>query len=168
MTMAHRIAVMADGRLQQVGTPQEVYAAPANLFVAGFIGTPPMNVLDGQVELVDGQPVAMVGAIKVALPPAPAERIESGRKVHVGIRPEQLLLGGVPAGPDAADGAIEGPVLAVEWLGHESLITIDLAGHRLVVREDHARTVPEVGDRCRFDVDPGNVHLFDAETGDRI
>ncbi len=159
MTMAHRIAILADGRLQQVGTPEEVYAAPANLFVAGFIGTPPMNVLEGQLVLDGGEPVVTVGALRVPVAPGTGDRVASGRKVEIGIRPEQLSFG---------DGPLPATVTAVEWLGHESLVSLDMEGHRVVVRGETASALPSVGERSWLAVEPGDVHLFDAETTERL
>ena len=161
MTMAHRIAIMADGRLQQVGTPGEVYAAPANLFVAGFIGTPPMNILEGQIVLDDGQAAVAVGDLRIPVGDLDAtrQRLGSRRKVEIGIRPEELSFG---------DGPLPATVTAVEWLGHESLVSVDLAGHRVVVRSETATALPRVDERVQLSVDPAHVHLFDAETTDRL
>ncbi|HEX2576779.1 MAG TPA: ATP-binding cassette domain-containing protein, partial [Aquihabitans sp.] len=89
MTMATRVAVMSMGRLQQVGTPQEVYARPNNTFVAQFIGTPPMNCLDATVG-PDGRSVDVAGAGSLPVPPDLATRLEPGRPVVVGVRPEHL------------------------------------------------------------------------------
>ncbi len=109
MTMADRVAIMANGALHQVGTPDDVYDRPANTFVAGFIGTPPMNLMDG-VATADGVEVA--GAKLSA-----THQLADGAAVVVGIRPEHLVK--------SEDGlAME--VKAVEWLGYESLITADL------------------------------------------
>src|ERR687898_1188746 len=112
MTMADRIAIMSAGRLQQLGTPQAVYEAPANLFVAQFIGTPPMNTLPGTVT-TEGGPAVDVGGGRVPLPDLTG-RLEEGRPVVVGVRPEALAV---------TDGGPLGlTVRAVEWLGHECLI----------------------------------------------
>ncbi len=159
MTMADRIAILADGRLQQVGSPEEVYDRPANLFVAGFIGTPPMNILAAHIDLVDGQPVALVDDLHLPVPTHVAGRIESGRRVDLGIRPEQLAL---------SDGPLSGAVLAVEWLGHESLITVDVGGHRVVLRGESSAPTPEVGEQVSLSVDPAHVHLFDTESSERL
>ena len=109
MTMADRVAIMANGALHQVGTPDDVYDRPANTFVAGFIGTPPMNLMDG-VATSDGVEVA--GAKLDA-----THQLAVGAPVVVGIRPEHLVL---------SDDGLAMEVKAVEWLGYESLITADL------------------------------------------
>ncbi|HMJ77068.1 MAG TPA: ABC transporter ATP-binding protein, partial [Iamia sp.] len=112
MTMADRIAVMSEGRLQQVGTPREVYETPANLFVAGFIGTPAMNT--GLADLSGG--VARIGESEV---PVEGEGSERATAI-IGVRPEDLRLD--PAGTVVAT------VRHVEWLGHEALVRVELAG----------------------------------------
>jgi len=113
MTMGHRIAILAGGALQQVGPPQEVYERPANLFVAGFIGTPPMNTVEARV-VREGETIA-VGLPGARLPlPTPLARAVAARNVErvvVGVRPEHLLL--------AADGIVPATVTVVESLGHE-------------------------------------------------
>src|SRR5690606_28012633 len=85
MTMADRIAILMAGRLQQVGTPQEVYEAPANLFVAQFIGTPPMNTLPGTVTTAGEGPAVEVAGGRVPAPPGLATPLEEGRPVVVGV-----------------------------------------------------------------------------------
>jgi len=155
MTMADRIAIMSAGRLQQVGTPQEVYAAPANLFVAQFIGTPPMNTLEG--TLGDGG--VDIGAGVVPVPPHLTGRLEGGRKLVVGVRPEHLTL--TPGGP------VTFAVRAVEWLGHECLVFGTIGGADAVVRQTG---MPDVrpGDTAQVAADPGDVQVFDVETTERL
>ena len=159
MTMADRIAIMSAGRLQQVGTPQEVYAAPANLFVAGFVGTPPMNTLPGTVVSDDGAaPVVDLGAGRVPFPSvstAPA----AAASVVIGIRPEHLVVD--------PGGAIDLDVRAVEWLGHECLVFGTVGGAPVVVRQTGMSTL-RAGDSGRLAVDPADVHVFDPETTLRL
>jgi multiple sugar transport system ATP-binding protein len=146
MTMGHRIAVMSEGRLQQVGAPQEVYDRPANLFVAGFIGTPPMNVIPG-------------GAIPADLVRTRTERTPDS--VIVGVRPEHARI-------DAA-GPIEATATVVESLGHERNIACRLdEGTLVIVRQDMAAPVPDTGVAIRIAVEPQHVHVFDADSGERI
>ena len=160
MTMADRIAVMDSGRLQQVGTPEEVYDEPANLFVARFIGAPPMNTVPGRIAstesgdavLLDGQP-APIGA-------RAAVRRTNGDAVVVGIRPEHLVV--------EPDGALRAQVRAVEWLGHERLVVCDLAGHEVTVRQPTSAVAAAPGDVLPLTVDPDHVLLFDPETTERI
>jgi len=158
MTMATRIAIMAGGRLQQVGTPQDVYAAPINLFVAQFIGTPPMNTIDGAVTTAGGSPAVDVGGSRFPVPTGLRARLEEGQRIVVGVRPEHLRLG---AGP------IEAKVSHVEWLGHECLITCAIGGHPAIVRQNGMAAV-EPDATVALDVDRGAVHLFDPDTTARL
>ncbi len=159
MTMADRIAIMSAGRLQQVGTPQQVYDAPANLFVAQFIGTPPMNTLPGTITTDGGSPAVDVGGGRVPVPAGLAAPLADGQPVVVGIRPEHLVL--------AADGPVEQKVRAVEWLGHECLIFGTIGEAPVVVRQAGMAAV-DAGGTTRLAVDAGDVHLFDPDTTDRL
>jgi ABC-type sugar transport system ATPase subunit len=158
MTMATRIAVMSAGRLQQLGTPKEVYDTPANVFVAQFIGTPPMNtaaatvVLDGGVEGIE------MGEGRFPLPGGLATRLEHGRPVVVGVRPEHLRID--------TEG-VEGTVSNVEWLGHECLVAVDVGSVRFIVRQIGMGDV-EVDDKVRLNAGPADVHLFDRASTERI
>jgi ABC-type sugar transport system ATPase subunit len=158
MTMAHRIAILSAGRLQQVGTPQEVYEAPANLFVAQFIGTPPMNTLTGTFT-TDGGPAIRVGQSRFPVPADLKTRLEGGQGVIVGARPEHLDV--------SDDGTVAHDVRAVEWLGHECLIFGSVEGSPVVVRQAGMAPLP-AGGTIRLAVDPANVHLFDPETTERL
>ncbi|HEX8805129.1 MAG TPA: ATP-binding cassette domain-containing protein [Acidimicrobiales bacterium] len=158
MTMADRTAIMSAGRLQQVGTPQEVYEAPANLFVAQFIGTPPMNTLAGTFTS-DGGPGVVVGDSRFPVPAGLRTRLEEGRPVVVGARPEHLEV--------TADGPVEHKVRAVEWLGHECLVFGSVGDAPVVVRQV-GMAPHEAGGTVRLGVDPAHVHLFDPDTTDRL
>lgn len=157
MTMATRIAILADGRLQQVGTPAEVYERPANLFVAGFIGTPPMNTLPGVVH--DGAVnVADAGRLLFRSgghPPA------AGQSVVAGIRPEHFHLASEGAG-------LRGRVRNVEWLGHEALILVDVAGTSVAVRQGSDLPLPDADAEVHLQATPEHVHLFDADSTRRL
>jgi ABC-type sugar transport system ATPase subunit len=160
MTMADRIAILSAGRLQQVGTPQQVYEAPANLFVAQFIGTPPMNTMPGTVR-TDGEagPAVDVGAGRVPVPPGLAAHLGEGQPVVVGVRPEHLVL--------APDGPIEHRVRAVEWLGHECLVFGSVGPSPVVVRQTGMASV-DAGSTARVTCDPAQVHLFNPDTTERL
>ncbi len=161
MTMADRIAIMSAGRLQQVGTPQEVYEAPANLFVAQFIGTPPMNTLPGTVTVAGdgGAPGIDVGGGRLPLPPDLATRLEVGRPVVAGVRPEHLQV--------TADGPVEHKVRAIEWLGHECLVFGTVGEAEVVVRQTGMAHL-DPGGPARLAVAPAQVHVFDADSGQRL
>ncbi|MCP2253583.1 carbohydrate ABC transporter ATP-binding protein, CUT1 family (TC 3.A.1.1.-) [Prauserella aidingensis] len=155
MTMGDRVAVLRDGVLQQCASPRELYDTPRNVFVAGFIGSPAMNLL---TLPVDGGAVKL-GELEVRLP-APA----ASGEVTIGVRPESLSL--VGAGEDGFDLQVE----LVEELGADAYVHGTLAGHdeKLVVRAD-GRTPPRLGEAVRVALrDTGEVHVFDPESGLRI
>jgi multiple sugar transport system ATP-binding protein len=157
MTMSDRIAVMADGMVQQYGTPDEIYRTPRNVFVAGFIGTPAMNLLDATLSLA----ALSIGPISIDLPAgllaANASRA-APRAVTVGMRPEDVQL--------AADG-VPAIVRVVEPTGHECLIVYDLAGRSVVGRAD-PDTRPRPGEPVRLHLRVRNLHIFDAAGGGRL
>ncbi len=174
MTMGHRIAVMSEGKLQQVAPPEDLYARPANAFVAHFLGSPGMNLLEGMLvesgapdsEGRDGHgrlSVAFPGA-SVPLPPAVADAVRgSGPDVVLGLRPEALHL--------SADGAIAASVVIVELLGAEThVICSTETGDRIIVRQGAAAAKPKLGEAVRIavDPDPASYHLFDADGGARL
>jgi multiple sugar transport system ATP-binding protein len=156
MTMADRIVVMNGGRIEQVGTPLEIYDRPRNLFVAGFIGSPGMSFLpgrfrnggDGRVEFADGS------ALPVGEMP-----LSDGAKVTVGVRPEAYLRD--------PDGPLTLMVEVVEPTGPEVHVFGKAAGEdiRIVFRD---RLIPKVGEKLRLTVPPDHVHLFDDTEGQRI
>ncbi len=170
MTMGDRVAVMRDGRLEQVDSPQRLYEQPANMFVAGFIGSPAMNLLRGRID-EDG---IDLGGQRVRLPRRTSHRGD----VVVGIRPEALE----PANGHRGDDVIEMPVVLSEVLGSDVLLhlrseaTSVLTGDMLDTEDDLAadeqRFVarvgphfrPGAGERVRLRLDMDRVHLFDPET----
>ena len=158
MTMASRIAILVEGRLQQVGRPQEVYQRPANLFVARFIGSPPMNTLDATVGKVGEEYVARVG--DVALPLPPDVPVSADQRIVVGVRPEHLRID--------ADGPLDAVVRNVEMLGHEQHVICEVANQLLIVRASSDVPIVEVGTSMRLRPDPGQLHIFEAESGGRL
>ena len=153
MTLSDRIAVMKDGELQQVGTPEEIYRAPANRFVAGFVGNPGMNFVAGRVE--EGS-VHLPG-MRFRLP-----RIAFSGDVLVGIRPEDIEL----AFDYPKEGA-SGEVDAVELLGADALVVLTWAGTRVTARGPSSfRAAP--GERIGIRFSPGRVLLFNPTTGGRV
>ena len=159
MTMGDRVAVMSDGRLQQVGVPQDVYDRPANVFVAQFIGSPPMNVVDGQVADVDGVRHVRVAGGDLPVTAELAPRIP-GPAVKVGVRPEHLRL---------ADEGVPATVRVVEALGHERHVLCRLDdGAAVIVRLSSEGTAPSEGEAVHLSAAPEHVHVFSAETGERI
>jgi multiple sugar transport system ATP-binding protein len=162
LTMGDRIAVMHDGVIQQVGTPDELYDRPVNRFVAGFIGTPAMGFLTCEVSGNGRPPELRRDGARIKLP---AERIGAlaGGEVVVGIRPERLEL--VP--PDAAGDArstLQGVVTVVEPLGSDQHVLVDVGGEPITARVSRDHHV-NVGERVTLATDGAHVHLFDPRTG---
>jgi ABC-type sugar transport system ATPase subunit len=158
MTMGDRIAVMNDGVLEQVGTPEELYERPANTFVGGFIGSPAMSFFTASAAAA-GDGTRLAGdAIDVVVPGVrglPGE-------VVVGVRPECARLWD-PAHPTAA-GPIAGEVTFVEALGRETFVGVDVGDARMVVHHDgRAALLP--GDRVEFGLEPAGLRFFDAGPG---
>ncbi len=151
MTMADRIVVMHDGRVEQIGSPLDLYDAPVNLFVAGFIGSPAMNLING--SLSDGHFVAEDGTrIQLA-----SKASEDGRKVILGIRPEHFQLGS----------SMDAEVLVVEPTGSETQVALRLAGRDITaIFRERIRQRP--GEPLGVSLDLSALHVFDAETGKRL
>jgi ABC-type sugar transport system ATPase subunit len=160
MTMADRIAVMDDGRLQQVGPPQAVYDRPHNLFVARFIGSPPMNTVPGTVVRHEGRVAVALGGQRIDVSSVTAEPLAEGTSVVIGVRPEHLVVD--------ADGEVKAEVRAVEWLGHERLVVCDLGGHQITVRQASGDAPVTPGDVLPLTADAAHVHLFDPDTTERL
>jgi sn-glycerol 3-phosphate transport system ATP-binding protein len=149
--------------LQQVGPPGDIYAQPANLFVAGFIGSPPMNTLTGRVAGDDGLVSIETAGGRIPLgPPQQAAVVASGAaNVVVGVRPERVQI--------RTDGPLPATVVVIESLGYEHLVICRLSdGSQVVVRITGEQTLPHEGDAVRLGADIEHLHLFDAATGERI
>jgi multiple sugar transport system ATP-binding protein len=160
MTMGTRIAVMNEGRLQQVGTPQELYDRPINRFVAGFIGSPAMNFASVEVQGT-GDDVQLVGAnITIPKPPQFRESMgAAGRQLIVGYRPEHLEIAPV-TGPAAV---VNAKAEVVEYLGNEELIHASGSGRDIVAIVDSSYRV-RPGDMLEFKVPLDRLQLFDPDT----
>jgi multiple sugar transport system ATP-binding protein len=159
MTMGDRVAVMKDGLLQQVDTPLALYDKPANLFVAGFIGSPAMNLL--AAKAVDGG--ARIGDYEVPIDRAAASR--SAGDITVGVRPEAWRIVG------AGEGGLPIQITVIEELGADAYVygTSDVQGTpeqvviRIGARRDHTK-----GETLHVTTDPHHVHVFDTESGNRL
>ena len=153
MTLGDRVVVMHEGRIQQVGTPMEVYQRPANRFVASFIGAPTMNLIDGHVESHDGDTFFKCGGLQI-----PIADVADG-EVTIGIRPEHLVV--------ADEGPIELTVDVSEPLGD----AVDVTGHcgdvTLIARLRRIAP-PQPGDRIRLAVESDALHCFNHATGARL
>jgi ABC-type sugar transport system ATPase subunit len=155
MTMGSRIAVMSEGRLQQVGRPQDVYDPPANTFVASFIGSPPMNMIEGTVA-EGGQLDTPAGALQLGSGSLP---VAVGDRVTVGIRAEHLRLGG---------SGLTGKVANVEMLGHERHVLVEVGSAVWTVRDATGKVSVPAGAEVALDVDVDRIHLFAADDGRRL
>ncbi|MDF1635678.1 sn-glycerol-3-phosphate ABC transporter ATP-binding protein UgpC [Mycoplana sp. MJR14] len=158
MTLATRIAVMRDGRIEQLGTPEEIYNRPATLYVATFVGAPPMNLLDA---VADGGRLALGDNAALPLPQAWKDRVRDGQRLVLGIRPEALQL-------DAAAGpAISATVEVVELTGPELVVSASIGRQRIMACLP-PRSRIAAGQRLTFAFEEEAMHLFDAESGLRI
>jgi len=159
MTMADRIVVMHDGRVEQIGTPLELYDRPGNLFVAQFIGSPAMNVVEGTVRRNGSAYVEAAGGVRWPLGHAAGAE---GQRVVYGIRPEHLDLAGA-----RSERTVAGEVIVVEPTGAETELLVKV-GEAQIVLVTHGRPVVNPGDRIALALDPAMVHVFDEETGQRL
>ena len=160
MTMADRIVVMQSGYIEQTGTPLEVYDKPRNTFVAGFIGSPSMNMLDAVIRSGNGVLNADLGngSGSVSLPLGNQAELQDGQEVTIGIRPEHLVPG--------KDGMV-GEVAVVEPTGSETHVVARALGRDVtaVLRE---RLDFRPGEEIRLRADASDIHLFDRKGGERL
>jgi multiple sugar transport system ATP-binding protein len=160
MTMADRIVVMHDGRVEQIGTPLELYDRPGNLFVAQFIGSPAMNVIEGTVRRGNG--AAHVEAARSVKWPLGAAAGSDGQHVAYGIRPEHLTLAAA-----GSAGSVAAEIIVVEPTGAETELLVQV-GEEQIVLVTHGRPVVNPGDKIGLAIDPAMVHVFDKAGGQRL
>ena len=160
MTMGNRIAVMSEGRLMQVGTPQELYDYPQNRFVAGFIGSPSMNFIEVGAGSAEGRLEAPGVSIPVPDRYRDAVKAAGGRKLVAGFRPEHFDIG------EAADtyASVIGVAEVVEYLGNEELLHVTMNEQDLVAIVDSSARV-QAGQTVNLRMPLDHVYLFDSETG---
>jgi alpha-glucoside transport system ATP-binding protein len=157
MTLADRIVVLSAGRIEQVGSPLELYTHPKNLFVAQFIGSPAMNILpavvtetgeNSRIELRDKHPISL---------PIALDDSQQGKSVHFGVRPEDMAL------CDEANSLIHGSVSFVESLGEVTMLYVDVANNQEPIVAKLAGIIElKRGDKVAFTADTSKLHLFDA------
>ncbi|WP_309082954.1 ABC transporter ATP-binding protein [Chelativorans sp.] len=159
MTLADRIVVMNKGRVEQQGSPLDLYERPDNMFVASFLGQPRINFIQVRAESREGMAVLRLGAgDQVPLPPALSAAVEPGAALTLGIRPDAVGLSG-----EAADGSVAGSIELVEHLGSETLIHVrlpEMVGLTTVTMPGKGRV--ERGAACWLTFDPEQILLFDA------
>ena len=169
MTLGTRIVVMKDGLIQQVDTPQNLYEKPANLFVAGFMGSPQMNFIDAEVVVSGDKASLRVADQLIELPPAKAKKVieggYAGKTVTFGIRPEDVDDSEVVVSTSKA--VFESTINVYELLGAEVYLYFDLAEFPITARVD-SRTTARPGDKVKFAFDVEKIHVFDKETEQTI
>ncbi|MCL6562513.1 MAG: ABC transporter ATP-binding protein [Firmicutes bacterium] len=165
MTMGDRIAILEGGRLQQVGTPAELYHRPVNLFVAGFLGSPSMNLVEAQSAPRKGKPGVLLGGQGWLPLPDHYRHLPPGLGVKVGIRPESLQI------RQAADAFATGRVEVVEYSGFETVLVVSVQGPH-TIQEWSVKMLghppARVGDVVPLTVSPDQIHLFLSDSGERI
>jgi multiple sugar transport system ATP-binding protein len=167
MTMGERICIMNHGRIVQVGRPMEVYRNPASTFVAGFLASPPMNLLDARIEAErDGRLRAVCGSLALSLPRADTGAYAAwrDREVVLGIRPEDIHEHQVHPSMQP----VEVQVVALEALGPEIILIAGLPGATEISARMGASFAAPIGGEQRLYIDPADIQLFDPETTDAI
>ena len=161
MTLGHRIVVMDGGRIMQAGPPEELYERPANRFVGGFLGSPPMNFLPAEAGQLNGAPVLKGEGFTLVLSEAKRAALaarKGGGEIVAGVRPADFVRG-----PDG----IGMEILVSEYIGSRRVLTAALGGQQVMV-EAGAEERAKAGDACRFTVAAERIHLFDGATGEAI
>lgn len=169
MTLGDRIAILHEGLLQQIGRPEEIYDTPTNLFVAGFIGSPKMNLLPAELSTLDGRVAVRTHDVTIPLEAETARAAANGRSdrsIVVGLRPEDLSW----AHGDTADlvgTRLAGSVSVIEPLGAETFVVVDLRSGSVTARFP-PRAGIAVGDHVSLVINHERLHLFDTATGTRL
>ncbi len=161
MTLADRIVIMKDGHIVQVGTPLEVFERPHNTFVATFIGSPPMNLVEGEVQ---GDAVRFAGGLELPVPPDFRGKLRNGRRVVYGFRADNLMPKGHALAESGEVAELDLTITLAEPLGSETILLSQLAGVEIQGKMHNPRPVRE-GEVLRCQLSIGLCHLFDAETG---
>jgi multiple sugar transport system ATP-binding protein len=177
MTLGDRVVVMNDGEIQQVAPPEEVYAHPANRFVAGFIGEPPMNIFDASAEMTDDGVRASAAGFDLTLPPSVADTLQSwdgalGR-LELGIRPEAFEDASLLEEPPTDARSFEAVVMVVEPMGAHTDLAVRATGREADESAEFTARVSNdtdavAGETVRLAVALEEVHLFDAASGDNL
>ena len=160
MTLAHRVAVMQGGRVQQLDTPLNIYQRPANKFVAGFLGSPSMNFLEGQIDA--GELRFVNHEISLPLETHLLSQLQERQRVTLGVRPEAVRVS-----PQQFEGGIPASVYVTEALGNETFVFLNLGGEKIIARSDPALQI-DIGTNVWFSFDKQALHFFDAVTGERL
>jgi multiple sugar transport system ATP-binding protein len=154
MAMADRIAIMKQGRVEQIGTPQEIYDRPKTMFVADFIGAPPMSFLSVRAALRQGDRVIWIDGARVEMPELFEDRAEG--KFALGVRPENVSF--------ADSSRLRGRVIGAEYLGTTQIVTVTTSGGQVKARLPSGKLV-QVGETVGLKLRPDKLSLFDATSG---
>lgn len=160
MTLADRIVVMDDGNIEQVGTPMELFLNPANAFVAGFLGSPPMNQIRAKLKNGANGPIAQIGEQTLQLAPIPELLNSEGREVIVGVRPEFIEIAASESQPQ-----LKIDLDLVETLGSEALLHATLEDNEIVLRTGTLDGFKNLNEVTGFTIKPELIKVFDGETG---
>jgi multiple sugar transport system ATP-binding protein len=163
MTMADKIVVMRNGVVQQVGSPAEVFDQPANLFVADFIGTPSINLLEGKIAAEQGRQIFRSHNFVLPLPPE--ANFETGREIVYGLRPQHIKV--LTDDSETHPHTIEAELLLSETTGTETQFSFDFGGKKFIVANQGRFEIPS-GTKCRLKLDIQQAHFFDQESQQRI
>ncbi|QGY39261.1 sn-glycerol-3-phosphate ABC transporter ATP-binding protein UgpC [Pseudodesulfovibrio cashew] len=167
MTLADRIVILKDGYIQQVGSPIEVFEKPVNVFVAQFIGNPPMNILKGTYRVADGRRIVQVGKSAFPVTEGKAESLKDGTPVLVGIRPDAIKMGDrtekLPP-----EWLCSGEVVVSEILGGQSHLEIVIDGENELIAEVEGRVLAHPGETVPIGFEFDRMVLFDPETTNAI
>jgi multiple sugar transport system ATP-binding protein len=169
MTMGERVVVMNEGVIQQAGAPLALYREPDNVFVAGFLGGPPMNFIRGKLREAGDALIFKEtgdGVIEIKFADRPEARPFAGREIIAGIRPEDIRIVTGTARPGAP--RFRSLLDVVELTGAEAHLHLETGAHSLIGRAETAIGNDEAGHRVQFEIDPARVHLFDPETTRRV
>ena len=167
MTLADRIVILKDGAIQQVGTPIEVFEKPANVFVAKFIGNPPMNILEGTFRVLDGKRCVVAGKSTFPVTDGKAASLADGAPVLVGIRPDSIKMGDrIEKLPK--EWMCSGEVVVSEILGGQSHLEIVIDGDNGLVAEVEGRVVAHPGEIVPIGFEFDRMALFDPETSNAL
>jgi len=170
MTMGDRIVVMNNGKVQQIDTPLKLYNEPDNLFVAGFLGSPPMNFIDGELKQERDAIVfkeMQGGTIQVRFANRPQAREFLGKPMLLGIRPEDIEVAQLSKTGNTT-ASFPAIVDIVEPMGAETNLYLQTGAHTVVCRSQRALDHRETGHRLQFELNVDKTHLFDAATATRI
>jgi len=161
MTLADKIVIMKDGYIEQVGSPEDVFSQPRNLFVATFIGSPAMNLLPASVQARDGKPILVSESLTFDMPATLASSLKPAQNVTLGVRPSDISLVNGNAGYDAN-------IEVTEYLGTEALINLRIGSQEIVAQVPASHRPAHDMQVARVAFDPRRLHVFDTASGQAI